>query len=208
MTVYTVQSTSWNFPPLVWFHSPIKLTTSVNLIEMRCLLYLCFIIFCCLGDTLTSNNNLQGRIQDFKLGGGGAFKKIALSGGGGEIFWGISCEKSWFYAKKSYFFQLRKEARIFFLVFRVKKHDFTPKNLIFSNWIRPWLVWGHVRNNILKFLTDQSMTSLQNLEVLKPSTKHTLLGQYILTTIHVSFFDWIVKDVSLIQIQYTSLSLI
>jgi hypothetical protein len=36
---------------------------------------------------------------------GGALKKIALSGGRREIFWGISCEKSLFYAKKSYFFQ-------------------------------------------------------------------------------------------------------
>jgi hypothetical protein len=36
---------------------------------------------------------------------GGAFKKIAPSGGGREIVLGISCEKSRFYAKKSYFFQ-------------------------------------------------------------------------------------------------------
>ena len=36
---------------------------------------------------------VQGRIQNFKLGG--ALKKI----------WGISCEKSRFYAKKSYVFQ-------------------------------------------------------------------------------------------------------
>ena len=44
----------------------------------------------------------QGRTQDFKLGGGGgggALKKIASSGGGREKFWGISCEKSRFYAK-------------------------------------------------------------------------------------------------------------
>jgi hypothetical protein len=34
---------------------------------------------------------LQGRIQDFKLGGG-ALKKIAPSGGRGEIFWGLSFE--------------------------------------------------------------------------------------------------------------------
>ena len=48
----------------------------------------------------------QGRIQDFKLGGGGAHsKKKAPSGGRREHFWGISCEKSGFYAKKSYFFQ-------------------------------------------------------------------------------------------------------
>ena len=46
----------------------------------------------------------QGRIQDFKLGG--ALKNIAPSGGRREIFG----------------------------VFRVKNHDFTPKNLIFSNF--------------------------------------------------------------------------
>jgi hypothetical protein len=32
-------------------------------------------------------------------------------GGRREKYWGISCEKSRFYAKKSYFFQLRREAR-------------------------------------------------------------------------------------------------
>ena len=43
----------------------------------------------------------QGRIQDFKLGGGGdALKKIAPSGGRRENCWGISYEKSRFYAKK------------------------------------------------------------------------------------------------------------
>ena len=47
---------------------------------------------------------MQGRIQDFKLGGG-ALKKIAPSGGRRENFWGISCEKSRFYAKKIIFFQ-------------------------------------------------------------------------------------------------------
>ena len=38
-------------------------------------------------------------------GGGGALKKTAPSGGRRENFWGISCEKSRFYAKKLYFFQ-------------------------------------------------------------------------------------------------------
>jgi hypothetical protein len=42
---------------------------------------------------------------------GGVLKKIAPSGGRREKFWGISCEKSRFYAKKLYFFQLRREAR-------------------------------------------------------------------------------------------------
>ena len=73
----------------------------------------------------------QGRIQDFKLGGA-HFKKLrraegcakmfeifrvkkhdftpknhifSYCGGRRKICWGISCEKSRFYAKKSYFFQ-------------------------------------------------------------------------------------------------------
>ena len=49
---------------------------------------------------------LQGRIQDFKLGGGGALKKIAPSGGRREHIWGISCEKSRFYANKIIFFPI------------------------------------------------------------------------------------------------------
>ena len=63
----------------------------------------------------------QGRIQDFKLGGGAHLKKLRRTEGGAKIFG----------------------------VFRVKNHDFTPKNHIFSNfrggggadppppWIRP-----------------------------------------------------------------------
>jgi hypothetical protein len=64
----------------------------------------------------------QGRIQDSKLGG--ALKKIALSRGRREHFWGILCEKSQFYAKKSYFFQIKGGAR------RVRPPP---------PWIRPWL---------------------------------------------------------------------
>ena len=37
---------------------------------------------------------------------GGALKKIAPSGGRREHFWGISCEKSRFYAKKIIFFPI------------------------------------------------------------------------------------------------------
>ena len=43
---------------------------------------------------------MQGWTQDFKLGGGGHLKKTAPSGGRRENIWGISCEKSRFYAKK------------------------------------------------------------------------------------------------------------
>ena len=56
-------------------------------------------------DNSETLDTLQGRIQDFKLGGGAHLKKIAPSGGGRKHFGGISCEKSRFYAKKSYFFQ-------------------------------------------------------------------------------------------------------
>ena len=64
-------------------------------------------------------------------GGGGALKKIAPSGGRREHFWGISCEKSRFYAKKSYFFLIAEGGAKIFEVYRVKNHDFTTKNLIF-----------------------------------------------------------------------------
>ena len=57
---------------------------------------------------------------------GGALKKIAPSGGRRENCWGISCEKSRFYAKKSCF-PIAKGGAKNFGVFRVKNHDFTPK---------------------------------------------------------------------------------
>jgi hypothetical protein len=49
---------------------------------------------------LAKINMIQGRIQDFKLGGG-ALKKIAPREGRREHFWGISCEKSRFYASST-----------------------------------------------------------------------------------------------------------
>ena len=55
---------------------------------------------------LTSIVYIQGRIQDFKLGGGAHLKKLRRAEGGAKIF----------------------------EVFRVKNHDFTPKNHIFSNF--------------------------------------------------------------------------
>ena len=65
---------------------------------------------------------------------GVALKKIAPSGGRREKFWGISCEKSRFYAQKIRFFPNAEGSAKIFGVFRVKNHDFTPKNHIFSNF--------------------------------------------------------------------------
>ena len=59
------------------------------------------------------HHSFPGADPGFQVRGGGALKKIAPSGGRREKFGGISCEKSRFYAKKSYFFQLRREARKF-----------------------------------------------------------------------------------------------
>ena len=73
--------------------------------------------------------------------GGGALKKIAPSGGRRENFWGISCEKSRFYAKKitilrqkkSYFSNFRVGARNFWSVSCEKSRFYAKKNHIFSN---------------------------------------------------------------------------
>ena len=83
---------------------------------------------------------------------GGALKKLRRAEGGAKFFLGISCEKSRFYAKKIIFFPIAEGGATIFGVFRVKNHDFTPKNHIFSNfrgggvshpapplWIRPWI---------------------------------------------------------------------
>ena len=56
---------------------------------------------------------VPGADPGFQVRGGGALKKNAPSGGRRENVWGIPCEKSRFYTKKSYFFQLRREARKF-----------------------------------------------------------------------------------------------
>ena len=62
---------------------------------------------------------------------GDALIKIAPSEGRREHFWGISCEKSRFYAKK-HIFPILAGAREIFGVFHVKNHDFkTPKKSYF-----------------------------------------------------------------------------
>ena len=57
---------------------------------------------------------------------GGALKKNCTEQREARNFWGISCEKSRFYAKKSYFFQLPREARTFFPIFGVRPRPPPP----------------------------------------------------------------------------------
>ena len=61
---------------------------------------------------------------------GGTLKKNCAEQREVRKFWGISCEKLRFYAKKSYFSNYGGGAN-FFGVFHVKNHDFTPKKIIF-----------------------------------------------------------------------------
>jgi hypothetical protein len=86
---------------------------------------------------------MQGRIQDFKLGGG-ALKKNASSGGRRENFG----------------------------VFRVKNHDYTPTNYIFSNfrgggvrlpWIRP--CYGQCRYRYKILFSSQFVNSRDNIDI-------------------------------------------
>ena len=80
---------------------------------------------------------VQGRIQDFKLGGGGGgahLKKLRRAEGGAKIF-GVFRVKNHDFTPKSHIFPILGEAREIFGVFHVKNHDFTPKkNHIFSNF--------------------------------------------------------------------------
>jgi hypothetical protein len=65
---------------------------------------------------------------------GGAVKQIAPSGGRRENFWGISCEKSRFYAKKLYFSNFRGGRAKFLGYFMWKITILRQKNHIFSNF--------------------------------------------------------------------------
>ena len=62
--------------------------------------------------------------------GGVHLKKNVQSGGRHEKCWGISCEKSRFYTKKS-FFPMAEGGAKFFGVFHVENHDFMPKTIFF-----------------------------------------------------------------------------
>ena len=71
----------------------------------------------------------QGRIQDFKLGGV-HLKKLRRAEGGAKIF-GVFRVKNHDFTPKNHIFPILGGAREIFGVFHVKNHDFTPKKIIF-----------------------------------------------------------------------------
>ena len=77
-------------------------------------------------------NRVQGRIQDFKLGGA-HLKKLRRAEGRAKIFWVFRVKKHDL-RQRIIFFPIAEGGAKMFGVFRVKNHDFTPKNLIFSNF--------------------------------------------------------------------------
>ena len=83
---------------------------------------------------ITIKVNKSGADPGFQVRGGGALKKIAPSRGRRENFWGISCEKSRFYAKKSYFSNFRGVARNFWGISCEKSRFYAKKNHIFTNF--------------------------------------------------------------------------
>jgi hypothetical protein len=90
----------------------------------------------------------QGRIQDFKLGVA-HLKKLRERREARKLL-GYFVRKITILRQKIIFFPIAEGGAKIFGVFRVKNHDFTPKDLIFSNfrgsarrvrppspWIRP-----------------------------------------------------------------------
>ena len=84
-----------------------------------------------------SDNPMQGRIQDFKLGGGAYLKKLRRAEGGAKFFGVFRVKNDDFtpinhdFTPKNHIFPILGEAREIFGVFHVKNHDFTPKKIIF-----------------------------------------------------------------------------
>ena len=72
---------------------------------------------------------MQGRIQDFKLGGA-HLKKLRRAEGSAKIF-GVFRVKNHDFTPKNHIFPILKGAREIFWVFHVKNHDFTPKKILF-----------------------------------------------------------------------------
>ena len=72
---------------------------------------------------------IQGRIQDFKLGGA-HLKKLRRAEGGAKVF-GVFRVKNHDFKPKNHIFPILGGAREIFGVFHVKNHDFTPKKSYF-----------------------------------------------------------------------------
>ena len=110
---------------------------------------------------------LSGADPGFQIRGD-ALKKIAPSGGRCENFGGISCEKITILRQKIIFFPIAEGGAKNFGVFRVKNHDYTPTNHIFSNFrggggarrVRP-LPPGYVARRC--FVVDKKKRSLDKL---------------------------------------------
>ena len=79
-------------------------------------------------------NCMQGRIQDFKLGG--AHLKNLRRAEGGAKFVLVFRVKNHDFTPKNHIFSNCGGKLENFGVFRVKNHDFMPKNHIFSNFRR------------------------------------------------------------------------
>jgi hypothetical protein len=69
-------------------------------------------------------------MQDFKLGGGAHLKKLRRGEGGAKIF-GVFRVKNHDFTPKNHIFSIAEGDAKIFEVFRVKNHHFTPKNHIF-----------------------------------------------------------------------------
>jgi hypothetical protein len=76
---------------------------------------------------------MQGRIQDFKLGGGAQLKKLRRAEGGAKIF-GVFRVKNHDFTPKNHIFPILGGVREIFGVFHVKNHDFTPKKSYFFQY--------------------------------------------------------------------------
>jgi hypothetical protein len=79
----------------------------------------------------------QGRIQDFKLGRGAHLKKLRRAEGGAKMF-RVFRVKNHDFTPKNYIFVNCRGRRENFGVFRVKNHDFTPKNNFSTNQNRTY----------------------------------------------------------------------
>jgi hypothetical protein len=108
----------------------VKLKSNQQSVFLFCFYYFFFRFFFFFGSSIAMGGLSAGADPGFQVRRG-ALKKIAPSEGRRENFWGISCEKSRFYAKKSYFSNIRGGAHEILGVFHVKNHDFKPKKIIF-----------------------------------------------------------------------------